>query len=102
MDDQFCYVIYWFDEDDDIDQVMMDSVWERNEDAVNRMKEIKTGLLEKGDRVDWNFNERFPYAEDTSIKWLVGEHEYDYKRGVFCKRIFLNPKRLLGNEEQKD
>ena len=102
MDDQFCYVIFWWDADGDPDEVYMDSVWTRNADAIARMKKLHSSLLADGEKVDWNFNPAFPFAEDTNIKWMLNDTDWDPKRGIYCKRIFLNPKRLLDDEEQKD
>ena len=74
-----------------VDEVHLDSVWTTNEGAIERMKTLKSDLIAKGDKVDWNFTEAFPFADDTNIKWMLNDTEWDPNRGIYCKRIFLDP-----------
>ena len=102
LPDKFCYVIFWWDANGDPDEVYLDSVWTTNEAAIERMKVIKADLIAEGDKVDWNFTEAFPFADDTDIRWMLNDTEWDPNRGIYCKRIFLDPAFMLEPKEPRE
>ena len=102
---KFAFVIYVYDEDDDINNVWIDSIWTNESEAIQRLK-----ILEESDNAILDtleekypyrykllgYSKKFPWADGCTIRRENPDGTiHDYKYGIFCKRVFFNDKELL-------
>lgn len=102
---KFAFVIYVYDEDDDINNVWIDSIWTNESEAIQRLKileESDNAILDTlEEKYPYRYkllgcSKKFPWADGCTIRRENPDGTvHDYKYGIFCKRVFFNDKELL-------
>ena len=103
---EFAYVIYVHNEEDDIKNIWIDSVWTNETDALNRMKileQMENVILDMDTSKKYpykyklyGYSEKFPYPEGLCIyREKPDGTVHDYKYSIHCERGFFNKKDFL-------
>ena len=102
---KFAFVIYVYDEDDDISNVWIDSIWTNESEAIQRLK-----VLEESDnaiidtlkeKYPYRYklrgcSKRFPWADGCTIRRENPDGTvYDYKYYIACERTEFNNRDFL-------
>lgn len=102
---EFAFVIYVYDQDDDIKNVWVDSIWTNESEALQRLKVLEASenaIMELSDeKYPYTYKLRgctknFPWPDGCTIHRENPDGTvHDWKYGIYCDRVALNDKELL-------